>query len=429
MIILLILFYIVAIILGIKNPTYFVIYYILASSKFLGFIDPSLFIIGGVEIGYFGLNIITIISIFFHKEWYNLPKNMLPLALLFFLMLIYGLLKPVFDDNSTIIKAVIASKEVWYYSLFFYLFATRNHIDKRVLIIFIKYLGVYLAFIYLVGALLPQIIPPLYYNGLHIRTFFPTYISLALFLFSIDLKFSRIRLLSDRIFVVILILGLCLARHLSLAVMTILGFIIYKYVYSKQLILQKYSVIALLFVSFFTTIFSIIFLQDFYYEIINTINGIISGEDGALSSRDIYNEFRWEAINQKKEFGYGYLHKSSDIMRFMGADDSNRFMESLGVIDSGFVDMLTKFGYVGTILILLIYVRYSIIGFFKKNVNPLSVIMSMYLIQYIFINYTWSVYTFSHGIIPASIAFFYLFESIKDMRMDGSNEDIQPKKI
>ncbi len=420
MIVLLALFYTIAIYLGVRKPSYYVIYYILASTKFLGFVDPGSFIIGGIEIGYFGLNLITVFSLFFYRQWYDLPKQIKPLMLLFFLMLTYGLFKPVFDGNSSIIKALISSKELWYYALFFYLFVYRDLIHKALMVSFIKYLGVYLASMYIVGTILPQITPPSYYNGLHVRTFFPTYISLALFLFSIDLKFSNVRRLNHRIYVVILILGLCLARHLSLAVMSILGFIVYKYVYNRHLILQKYSIFALLVISFFVTIFSIVFVQDLYYDVINTINGIVTGEDGALSSRDIYNEFRWRAINENKAFGYGFIHKSSKLMNYLGSDTSNRFMESLGVVDSGFVDMLAKFGYVGTAIILGIYIKYSVTGFFRPYVNPLSLVLSMYLLQYIFINYTWSVYTFSHGIIPACIAFYFMFESIKEMNLENN---------
>ena len=38
----------------------------------------------------------------------------------------------------------------------------------------------------------------------------------------------------------------------------------------------------------------------------------------------------------------------------------------------------------------------------------MTLAMSLYLVQYLFINYTWSVYTFSHGIIPGAIAFFII---------------------
>jgi len=180
---------------GVKNPTYFIIYYVLASTKFLGFLDPSTFIIAGLEIGYFGLNIIGVVCIFFQKEWYFFHKKVVPLMVLFFLMLLYGLLKPVYDGNSNIFKSLIASKEIWYYSIFFYLFACRKIIDKSFLFNALKILGLYLALIHLIGVFVPQFCPPYYYNGLHVRTYFPTYISIAIFLYSINLKFSEERLL------------------------------------------------------------------------------------------------------------------------------------------------------------------------------------------------------------------------------------------
>jgi len=200
--------------------------------------------------------------------------------------------------------------------------------------------------------------------------------------------------------------------------MTTLGFVVYKYAYNRNLVLEQISILSILALTFFITVFSVIFFEDLYFEILNTVNGIITGEDGALASRDIYNEFRWQAISMQKELGYGYVHKSSEIMKLFAADDSNRFMESLGVVDSGFVDMLVKYGYIGTVVIIIVFLKFSITGFKSNFRNPLSLVMSMYLIQYLFINYTWSVFTYSHGIIPCSLAFFFLFESIYDYEKD-----------
>ena len=49
--------------------------------------------------------------------------------------------------------------------------------------------------------------------------------------------------------------------------------------------------------------------------------------------------------------------------------------------------------------------------------------MSFYLFQYAFINYTWSVYTFAHGIIPAAIA-FYIIIMYQDFKLGDDNLEI-----
>jgi len=411
MIIIVIIFLSLGLFLSIKKPKYFIIYYILASTKFLGFIDPSSFIINGVEIGYFGLNLITILSLFFMNEWQGFPKKTKLFLYTLIVILIYGILKPIFDENSTLIKTIIASKEIWFYSIIFYLIVYRQAIDDILLLKSLKIIGVFLSINYIIGLIAPAFVPPLYYNGFFVRTFYPTYISLALFLYAINLKFSPSRLLKDRIIVTILLLGLVLSGHSSLIIMTIFGFVLYKYLYNTNLILNQFSIIKTVAFSVVGILFIFIFIDELYNDLLCKIDGVITGNDNSLSARDIYNEFRWEAINKKKEIGYGFIHQSSDFMKEINIISTNRFMERFTVIDSGYVDMIIKYGYLGTSIILIIFTKYFTLGFFEKYRNPLSLAMSIYLLQYVFINYTWSVYTFSHGIIPGMIALYFILIS------------------
>ena len=149
--------------LSIKNPTYFVVYFVLASTKFLGFIDPSTFIVSDIELGYFGLNMVTLIGAFLFTKWYQIPKNVILFIFLILAMLVYGISKPIFDGNSTLFQSLIASKDIWFYFLFFYLVAHRKKIDNNLLIIFIKGIGVYFSLIYIVGMFTTKIIPSYYF--------------------------------------------------------------------------------------------------------------------------------------------------------------------------------------------------------------------------------------------------------------------------
>jgi hypothetical protein len=112
MIIVLILFWSIGLFLSIKSPTYFVLYFLLASTKFLGFIDPSTFIVNGIEFGYFGLNIIALAGSFLSITWYNIPKKSILIIFIILAMLIYGISKPIFDGNSTLLQSFMASKEI-----------------------------------------------------------------------------------------------------------------------------------------------------------------------------------------------------------------------------------------------------------------------------------------------------------------------------
>lgn len=424
MIVALICFYGIGLILGIKYPSYFILYYILASTKFLGFIDPSSFIVSGIEIGYFGLNLTAIVSLFFKRRWYVIPQETQWFIYFVVAMLLYGIIKPFLDNNSSLYLALMASKETWFYFLFLYMVVYRDKINNPQLLKLMRFLGLYLSSIYIIGIIIPQFAPPLYYNGIFIRTFFPTYISLALFLYAIKIKFSDIRNLKDRLIIIYLFLGLFLAAHLSITAMTIVGFILYKYIYDKKLTLNKNVIIRFSLIAFLGISLALLFIKGLYDTIAINVDGIITGENNSLSSRDIYNGFRWEAINKKKELGYGFIHQSSDFMKGVKTHGSNRFMERFTVIDSGYVDMLIKFGYIGTIIILIILARYYAMGFFKAHKNPLSLAMSIYLMQYLFVNYTWSVFTFAHGIIPGVIAFHLILSSKSPYAQNNTNSNL-----
>lgn len=225
------------------------------------------------------------------------------------------------------------------------------------------------------------------------------------------IKFSNNRNLKDRLIILFLFIGLFLAAHLSLTIMTLVGFVVYKYIYDENLILRKLVITRFSLIMFIGLSTALLLVKGLYDRISTNIEDIITGENNSLSAREIYNEFRWEAIDRQKELGYGFIHQSSDFMKNFKTLGSNRFMERFTVIDSGYVDMLIKYGYIGTAIILIVLIRYYAQGFFKTHKNPLSLAMSIYLIQYLFINYTWSVFTFAHGIIPAIIAFHFLLSS------------------
>jgi O-antigen ligase len=145
--------------------------------------------------------------------------------------------------------------------------------------------------------------------------------------------------------------------------------------------------------------------------IFNSIDDIITGKDVALSSRYIYNEFRWDAIKERPMFGYGFIHKDASVTKSVRLIDDNRFAEKFGVIDSGYIDLLIKYGYIGMTLYLILWAKNFIPIILKPSkYRLLQIGMSLYLLQYFLVNYTWSVFSFAHGLVPAFIA-LYLIKS------------------
>jgi hypothetical protein len=409
MIIVLILFWSIGLFLSIKSPTYFVLYFLLASTKFLGFIDPSTFIVNGIEFGYFGLNIIALAGSFLSITWYNIPKKSILIIFIILAMLIYGISKPIFDGNSTLLQSFMASKEIWFYFLFFYMVSHRKKIKNEQIIILIKWIGLYFSLIYIFGILVPGIVPPYYFDDEIIRVYYPTYISFALFLFAVDLKTDGESKIKQLVPISLLLVSLVFAGYASLTIMSVIGLVGYLFVYHQKKLLNKKSIFVFFIMSVLIVLLLILINEETYNFLLTSIYDIISGNDPSISSRMLYNEFRWEFIDRQREFGYGFIHQSSEIMKSMNTSDSNRYMQRLGVIDSGYVDMFTKFGFIGTAIIIVIFLKYMISGFLQNNKNALSLAMLIYFAQYFFVNYTWSVFTFAHGIIPGVIALYMIF--------------------
>ncbi|WP_405565107.1 O-antigen ligase family protein [Polaribacter sp. Asnod6-C07] len=423
MIVLLLGFYGFAFLLAANRPMSFVLFYILASTKFLGYIDPATFIVGGIEVGYFGLNLMAIFGIFFKKNWVELPKNSITIIILIAALLIYGIARPIINDYSSVKQAVIASKDTWFYAIFIYLFVYYDNIDLKLLIKFIKGVSVYFTVNYLLLFVFPAIIPPFYDGGFHVRTFFPTYISLAIFLYLIEIKIEEEKSYKKYGFTAFLFLGLILAEHSALTVMTLLGAILYLFAFGEDLRFKRTKIAKLLSIGVFCISLALIFINGLYDGIVDKVRAVVFSEDLALSTRDLYNKFRWDAINDQKTFGYGFIHQSSSLMNQFKLSGTSAFMERFTVIDSGYVDLLIKFGYLGTGIMLAVLNRFFLFGFFRKFRNHITLAMSFYLIQYLFVNYTWSVYTFSHGIIPGAIA-MYIIIMYQDLKLEDDKLEL-----
>lgn len=407
--IILFIFYIVSsFVLALKNPTYFVLFYLIASTRFLGFFDIEyFFVLGGIALGLPMLNIITFTASFFRTNWYKFSRKFLLFITLFLSFVLYGIIYPVALGYESVLQAIIASKEFWTISILIYLVTRRRKINVSILIRAIQYIGIYLALIY-IFYLFFKITPPFYIDKDQVRGYFPTYISLSLFLFYIKFQNNQIKLNTFIIVCSILISGLILAGYFALVVGTVFSLLIFYLFYSKN----KLSPGKLLKRSFI--LFTLLFLILVSSSKLRNISGdkikmIVSGTDISLISRDRYNEFRWEAISERPLMGYGFIHKSAPVSTNFKTLEDIRYAESFGVIDSGFVDLIIKFGYVGMSMYLILWASMILPVLFKpKNFNLLQIGLSTYLLQYFIITYTWSVFSFSHGLIPAFVALFLI---------------------
>lgn len=408
MIVFLILFFLFSFLLALRYPTYYVIFYFLISTKFLGFFSiESYFIVSGTAIAMPVLNVITLLASIITITDYQIPKKVFQFITVFLTFLIFGIIYPAHLGFESISQAIIASKEFWSISILIYLTANRVGFDKNLLIKVIEYTGLYLALIYIIYIIF-KLAPPAYATDNYIRVYYPTYISLAAFLYYRKLQNLRISLSLFLITEVILFTGIVIAGHLSLFIGTLfsLGLIVLFYINNKfdirRFLFRSIVICSALFVILVSS-------SNIRNTISNKIDSIIDGTDVALTSRDTYNNFRWQAISERPMLGYGFIHKSSHISQKFKTIENNRFAESFGVIDSGYVDLIVKFGYLGALIFLLLWGSFTIkVLLNSTRYQVYQIIMAAYLLQYFLVSYTWSLFTFSHGLIPAFLAIYLM---------------------
>ena len=411
MIFFLLFFLLFSFFLAIKKPTYFVVLYLLVSTRFLGFLNIDLILINGYSVGFLLLNVISFIGTFTKRSVFKISKKLFIFILILSLLLLHGIFYSYYMGFSDVLKSIIAGNDFFYYFFLFYLLGRKSSIDAILILKFIKFLGLYLSIVLLINLLI-GIAPPFYESKLFsfdsLEVYYLTYISLAMFIVYNELVSKQMKFNLFVLYISILFIGLIIGQHISIVITTTIGLLLL-YVVGKQskfnfkiFLRQVIIVISSLFI--FLLSFS-----DLRIKIFNSIEQIISGTNVALISRDRANEFRWDAIKKEPVIGYGFIHPSSSIMKSIGSDLNSKYTIGLGSIDSGYVDLLLKFGYFGTIIMLILFGFFIIKVFIYLNkYTKLQVVMATYLLQYYALNYTWSVFSYAHGIIPLSLALFII---------------------
>lgn len=391
--------------IGFFYPKYALAFYVLFSTKFLGFFDAeTTFVFGGIGIATPVLNLILLLNIFLKKQWYMITGKYKAFSIVILLLLLYGVLSPFLYGYESLFQSITASKELWCVFFFLYIVANRNKISIKFILKLLSFVGLYLAVIYIFYVIFKRY-PPTYYIDGHFRVYYPTYMSLALFFVYCKWLSNQIKTLWFLFVSVILVLGLIFAGHFALTFSTIFILIFF------HIVLRGNNLY-----SFGTLVKSLLMFLFLGYAVVisprvsGQINAIVTGEDIAIASRDIYNKFRWKAINDSPIFGYGFIHKSSGLTDDYILAGKHRYTERFEVIDSGYVDILIKFGFLGLIIILITWMKpvYNILKHSRLK-SPLEVVCSLFLLQYVFVCYTWSVFTFSHGLIPGFLIIFIIF--------------------
>ena len=409
MIVLFITYILIAFFLACRKPASFFTFYILTSTKFLGFFDPeSIFIFGGLGIATPALNLVVLVALILFGKLKNIRGRYKGFSLGILMLLLYGIFSPLLFGYESLIQSIIASKELWSIFFFIYLVVFKEKIAITYMTRVIVKVGLYISIAYILHYVF-NLHAPFYFSDGVFRAFYPTYISLAWFFVCNKKILKEINLLQFISYSILFVTGMILAGHFALTLPTIL-MITYYFVVLKR---QTDSKVKMFFKSILLLILGI-YLVFLIPSIENEITAIVKNENVALSSRDMYNAFRWRAIYEKPFFGYGFIHESAEITNHFLDINNNRFAEKFGVIDSGYVDILIKFGAVGLVFLLYTWLK-NIFKVLKKlnKYNPLELLCSFYLLQYLATTYTWSVFTYNHGLIPGFIAIFIIINKIE----------------
>lgn len=373
--------------LSFYNPRLFFVVYLLFISSFLGFFNDELMILGR-EAGYFLYSMIFLLHYILERKTIDNRKirQVLDLIVLFF---IYGIFKPYFDNLSSIDQSIIGSKHFSSIFLIHYLISKKNSFSNSFIERVISFYGYYFLLIFILYLTI-NIIPPFYSKDLTgIQINYPTILSLFLFI-----KAASSTKISQKLFTIFLLLiwtcGMIFEGHSALMLTTIFGclLILFKipltyFVMNSRRLIFGFSLLVLLIIIF--------------PGILIALN-----DAGSIQSRLITNLDRIQMIIDNPYLGYGFL--SYDNFSFM---NENKYAIYSSTIDNGYIDFILKFGIIGCIVFLLVIYK-SII---QQNNSVRNIGIKVFLIQYIFVNITWSVYLFSVGNIAFCIATFLIINN------------------
>tara|TARA_R110002167_G_scaffold360062_2_gene577446 strand:+ start:21838 stop:23088 length:1251 start_codon:yes stop_codon:yes gene_type:complete len=402
--------------LSISYPRHFVSFYILATTKFLGFFDPeAAFVFQGLGLGMPSLNIIVFTVVLFRGKLRRISKDYRVFAYGLIGILIYGILRPLIMGIESWLEAVMASKEFWTIGFFLYLAKFRRKIPVGYLIKLVVPLGLYLSSTYILFEL-SGLAPPVYINGNVFKAYYPTYISLAWFFVFYFYLIKNIGTNRFLIYSLVFSIGLILAGHSSITITTITLIGLSTFILRGKVATSVFGVLR-----FTIAIITLALLTLYSDSINNFVSDVLSKEDSAISSREKYNVFRWDAIMDSPYLGYGFVHKNAPINEKYIDFTSNRFTERFEVIDSGYVDVLIKFGIFGLLAIISLWLYIIKKAFGNKTPSHfLAKVCGLFILQYFLINYTWSVFTYSHGLIPG-IMVAYIIISVQKANYLWSN--------
>lgn len=392
------LFLLISIWYSFKNPTAFVCLQLLYYTQFLGFVSTE-FLVGGADYGSFLVNTSILFPLLIKGPYDKQTDKVTFYSICFILFFIlYGLFKPVLDGSQNLIMGVKAARSFCSYLLFFYLLLFRKHIDFEKVFNCVLIISLIFAILYLVNFVGLRIVPPYYKKGIFIQCKYDSYLTFSIAV----LLYERMTTKNTRNFLFIIILlfsGICIGGYFSLTATSAL-ILLFAPLYKRAYSIKEVIVFGLVLCLYLVVCYMAIEQSDWYIH-------LQQSQSNSLMSRERYNNFRWNLIQQQLYWGWGFLYKTTGIVKTMASEG---YMETFSFIDSGYVDLFGRFGILGTIL----FLSYPVFLIIKSLHYRILYPFAFFIFQFLCVNYTWSVFSFPMGITVLALAYTFIISHIHD---------------
>lgn len=325
-----------------------------------------------------------------------------------FSLIAFGVLYPYFLGFSSISSAIVDGKDMFGYAALAYLAIHSRRFDFDYFLRLFCFVGVVFTVVIIVGHITGYC-PPSYYHvwETHIvKVHHNTYISLAVCLVASRMLKPRINFPCTFLFL-FLLAGLLLQGHRSIVLATLLAVSLLWLVRAHSAI-KFVSVLAIL-----PFLFGIFFLDNGrYFEayVLEPISEVKNKETGAIVARSRVNAFRFGYMEQRPLLGYGFIDETSSLGRTIAEQSDNRFKQTMGIVDSGYVDMRIRFGIVGMLAFCFVLGFLLLERFVHaRHLGDEQVAMALFLSTFFLVNYTWSVFTYGFGIMCVCVAIYLMY--------------------
>jgi len=388
------------------HPTEFILILMASYCGFFGIVNP-------VYLGLFTPeNMVVLMSMATVPALYHAYRRELPefaegeyFPLLMLALFAWGTILPILRGHSSLIPAIIEGKYLTLYLFVLYCIRFRTFmrmpVIKQALLISAAILALEVIVFQLSGVCPPGFAPvnpedpAMTAESIHIM--YPHVISLGIFILMSEATMWNSRTIK-LLFLTLFFSGILLQGHFSILFITLVTvcFIIFKF--DLDTTLRQISFVVISFLVAFSFISIVFVWPDFFGQYETNLSG-------AIISRTAINSQRITYFLDNILFGYGFIHESSSLGTEFGLRSLGLHDLRLATVDSGYLDLLVKFGVIGCTAALWGF------GYFCKclamnasrKMQPVVIFVTLFFLVML----TWSLLTYVHGIIFLGLAIVF----------------------